>query len=152
MRSKSGAEITDGLTDQLSRAMEAGVDPARLRPRRPYQVQASDLWKGIGKRVHDRRRAQGLTQQELANLVGLSRVSICNLELGRQHLILARLVEVAAALQVNVCHFITSETASGVSATTETIRLRAQVLDYQRQLARVQALVGRLYEVAGVSE
>ena len=48
-----------------------------------------------------RKRTQGMTQQKLGSLVGLSRTSITNIEKGRQHVSLHHLYAIADALEVS---------------------------------------------------
>ncbi len=50
-------------------------------------------------RLH-REGRQGLTQEKLGRLVGLSRTSITNIERGRQHIALHQLFAIAEALKV----------------------------------------------------
>lgn len=56
----------------------------------------------LGKMIRFMRRQQKMTQQELANLVGLERTSICNIELGRQLLTSTSITAIAAALGYRV--------------------------------------------------
>lgn len=56
--------------------------------------------KQIGQRVRDAREAADLTQLDLADLIGLARSSVANIEAGVQPLSAARLVVVAEALGV----------------------------------------------------
>jgi transcriptional regulator with XRE-family HTH domain len=59
------------------------------------------LYKAFGElvRLH-RERQEGLTQEKLGRLVGLSRTSITNIEKGRQHIALHQLLDLAEALEV----------------------------------------------------
>lgn len=56
------------------------------------------LYKEFGRVLRDRRKNAHLTQQELADRVGLSRTSITNIELGRQHTPLHFLYSLASAV------------------------------------------------------
>ena len=56
------------------------------------------LYRLIGRRVLKRRKEQRFSQEELADLIGVSRTSITNLEHGRQRIPLHQLVGVADAL------------------------------------------------------
>ena len=58
------------------------------------------LYWEIGFRVRVAREVVGLTQEELAERLGMSRVSITNLELGRQRTPLDTLYRVARVLNV----------------------------------------------------
>jgi DNA-binding XRE family transcriptional regulator len=59
------------------------------------------LYKTFGElvRLH-RERQEGLTQEKLGHLVGLSRTSITNIEKGRQHVALHQVFDLADALKV----------------------------------------------------
>ncbi len=59
------------------------------------------LYKTFGElvRLH-RERQEGLTQEMLGHLVGLSRTSITNIEKGRQHVALHQVFDLADALKV----------------------------------------------------
>ena len=52
----------------------------------------------VGLRLQRARRERGVTQEELARRVDLSRTSITNIEKGRQRILLHQLVDIAAAL------------------------------------------------------
>lgn len=59
------------------------------------------LYKRFGKLVQlHRKRLPGMTQDRLANKVGLSRTSITNIEQGRQHVSLHQVYALAEALEV----------------------------------------------------
>lgn len=55
----------------------------------------------IGKRVRAARKAQGLTQGELAECVGITRTQINNLEQGRAATPLIRLLDIAEWLDTD---------------------------------------------------
>lgn len=55
----------------------------------------------FGKAIALRRDEIGLTQSDLAELVGLSRASIANIEKGRQNVLLHHVYDLAAALKMN---------------------------------------------------
>jgi transcriptional regulator with XRE-family HTH domain len=52
----------------------------------------------VGRMIRILRKQAGLTQQELANRVGMERTSICNIELGHQILTEKSIVAIADAL------------------------------------------------------
>lgn len=60
------------------------------------------LWPIVGRRVRNIRNERGISQQMLADLCDRSRVSITNLEAGRQRFMLDEIVLIARALGVSV--------------------------------------------------
>jgi transcriptional regulator with XRE-family HTH domain len=56
----------------------------------------------IGRSIREAREAEGLTQDELAGLVGCGRTTIVNIEAGRQRILVHKLVEIAENLGVSV--------------------------------------------------
>ena len=61
----------------------------------------NDLYLAVGKAIAVRRDELNLTQQTLAERVGLSRASLANIETGRQKILLHYLYRIAAALRVS---------------------------------------------------
>lgn len=68
----------------------------KLRPVRVVCVER--LYKEFGRALRIRRKSAHLTQQDLADRVGLNRTSITNIELGRQHIPLHFLYTLASAV------------------------------------------------------
>lgn len=58
------------------------------------------FYKLVGRRIADEREKAKLTQDELAERVGLSRPSIANVEQGRQAIPLHKFFEIAAAIGI----------------------------------------------------
>lgn len=58
------------------------------------------LYKDFGRLVRDHRRRLGLTQDQLGELIGLSRTSITNIEKGRQKVLLHQIFALGASLQI----------------------------------------------------
>lgn len=56
------------------------------------------LYREFGRLLRERRKAAHLTQDDLADRVGLARTSITNIERGRQHVSLHMLYELADAV------------------------------------------------------
>lgn len=56
----------------------------------------------LGENIRKKRDACGLTQEALANKVGISRPSLANIERGRQRLTVDQLVEIAGILEVSL--------------------------------------------------
>src|SRR5713101_8165767 len=65
-------------------------------------MDASILYKEVGKLIRRQRRALDLTQAKLAARLGISRGALANIETGRQNLLLHQLYGFAAALDMNV--------------------------------------------------
>jgi transcriptional regulator with XRE-family HTH domain len=59
-----------------------------------------ELYVTLGKLIRLRREAAGLTQEELAHRVGLTRTSITNVESGRQKVQVHTLYAIAQALDI----------------------------------------------------
>lgn len=67
--------------------------------RRTYRSTSTiPLYAETGRRIREIRKAQGISQQRLAAVVGLSRTSITNIEKGRQKVLLHTLDSIAGAL------------------------------------------------------
>ncbi|MGI9501536.1 MAG: helix-turn-helix domain-containing protein [Geminicoccaceae bacterium] len=54
----------------------------------------------FGAAVYQRREGAGMSQDELANLIGMTRPSVCNIERGRQRVYVHKAVMIAQALGV----------------------------------------------------
>lgn len=65
-----------------------------------YMLNRQSFYAEVGRRLYRARRRAGLTQEGLAELVGLSRTSITNIEKGRQKLLLHTLGDLAKVLNV----------------------------------------------------
>jgi transcriptional regulator with XRE-family HTH domain len=70
------------------------------------------LYKEFGKRVRARRNVMKLTQEELADRMGLTRTSITNIEAGRQHVVLHQLFLLASHLGVEPHELLPREPAT----------------------------------------
>lgn len=71
--------------------------------------QAVDALYLIGRNVRAARQAAGPSQAELGARIGLGRASVCNIELGRQHLTLHAVVAVAQTFGVAVADLLGAE-------------------------------------------
>lgn len=65
-------------------------------------IKASDVCRGFGKLLKQRRTELKLSQKDFGRAVGLSRTSITNIESGRQPVSLPNLYAMADVLQVDV--------------------------------------------------
>lgn len=68
----------------------------------PSLTREEVLYRKIGQRIRNERKALGFNQIELADEVGLTRTSIVNIEAGRQRLPIHGLYAIAEALGVSV--------------------------------------------------
>jgi DNA-binding XRE family transcriptional regulator len=73
---------------------------------RRTQLEIDSVRRIVGERIRDARKSIGMTQAELAELVGKSRPTIVNLEQGRQGTTLETLVAVAASLNTTASDLI----------------------------------------------
>jgi transcriptional regulator with XRE-family HTH domain len=64
-------------------------------------MQGDALYLEFGRLVREHRRRLKLTQEELGELVGLTRTSITNIERGRQKVLLHQVFQIASSLKVN---------------------------------------------------
>lgn len=64
------------------------------------------IYKQIGLRVEQIRTALGWTQEELAKKLGYTRVSVANIETGRQRLPLHQVEEISRAFGTTIKHLL----------------------------------------------
>lgn len=93
--------------------MELSFELPPPPPPPPLKVFA-DHWTKVGDGIQQIRKARGLTQAELAKLVGVERTSITNIEKGRQRLGLDLLDKIATALGMRLVMRLDPLNASGV--------------------------------------
>lgn len=90
--------------DQRIAELEEQLRRAKLERRKGAQEPRDEpggvLYWTVGTAIRKTRIDKGLNQQELADLVGLRRTSIVNIEGGRQRLPLTTLYDIADALGV----------------------------------------------------
>jgi len=67
------------------------------------------IYSEIGKRIREAREKKGLTQQELGDLVDLTRTSITNIERGKQKIQIDGLYRFAYSLGVSAFDFLPNE-------------------------------------------
>lgn len=91
-----------------------------------------EVVEGVAARIRDMRRSLGLTQDELAVRVGVSRSAIAQWETDRTGQIRSNLARVAAVLGVSVGYLLTGENA-GAEMGAETADERA-LLNLYRQI------------------
>jgi transcriptional regulator with XRE-family HTH domain len=70
------------------------------------------IYEEFGRRLRSARKAANLTQEDLAERVGLSRTSITNIERGRQHVPLHMLFSLATAVGVEPAELLPQKEAA----------------------------------------
>ena len=93
-------------------------------------------WRSISASVPQlrfKRRALGLTQQQLANQLGISRASLANVETGRQRILVHQLYELADQLSVNVSDLLPGSTEAEALQTLDDLLFSENVTVQQRQ-------------------
>ena len=63
-------------------------------------VSPSTVYSNVGARIRDERERRNVSQEMLADRVGLTRTSITNIEKGRQKVLLHTLLEIARVLDL----------------------------------------------------
>lgn len=90
----------------------------------------------IGKMVAQRRKTLGMTQEDLAPQIGLSRTSLANIERGRQKVLVHQLFALASALQMETADLLPK--AVRRMATNSDVKFSQQLSGHQRaQLAQL---------------
>jgi transcriptional regulator with XRE-family HTH domain len=72
---------------------------------RSGRAQAQDINRHVGERMRERRNMLGLTQQELANLIGITFQQVYKYEQGLNRIAAGRLHKIARALDIEVGYF-----------------------------------------------
>lgn len=99
------------------------------------------LYKQLGTIIKNRRRALGLTQELLANRLGISRASLANVETGRQRVLVHQLYRFAEQFGVSVATLLPDEAESSALQTLDDLLFSENVSLSQRQ--QIAALLQR---------
>lgn len=108
-------------------------------------------WENIGERVRDSRAFMGLSQQDLAERIGLEHSMISKLEKGARHIDAIELTAIAQALEYPVTHFLAptpeavphnasaaeSERLSESAAARDTYRTDAELSQWLRDVRQL---------------
>jgi len=70
-------------------------------------------YRQLGNRIRDRRKAIGLTQDNLAEKLGISRGSLANIETEKQRILVHQLYHFAQALETDVSELLPKMTGEG---------------------------------------
>src|SRR3954468_5904980 len=136
---------------ERARAMVASPEPA-ARPGRRGRPRAEDIDRHVGARLHARRIALGLTQQELAARIGIAYQQAHKYEKGANRISAGRLHALARALGVDVGYFY-----EGLGEPARPTARQRQMLELARSFAvlpwrQQEALCGLVRALAGVEE
>jgi transcriptional regulator with XRE-family HTH domain len=102
---------------------------------------AASETEGVANRIREARRALGLTQDELARRVGVSRSAIAQWETDRTGQVRANLARVAAVLGVSSSYLLTGETEVGaISAESADERALLNLYRQMREPGRSELL------------
>ncbi|MBI1263265.1 MAG: helix-turn-helix domain-containing protein [Alphaproteobacteria bacterium] len=93
----------------------------------------------VGKRIRRRRRLLGLTQQQLAQSVGIRFQQVQKYESGANRVSASRLFEIAEALDVPVQYFYEGLSGRGESAIPEGDHIAADILSQKETLDLIRA-------------
>ena len=91
------------------------------------------FYQQLGKRIAQFRKAQNLTQQQLAELLGVAQQTLAHYEMGRLRIAVAALPPLAEALEVSVEELLEDQPANDK-------RKRGPVSKLQRQIEQVSQL------------
>ncbi len=132
------APCSRGVGEQLAARYTAW---RRERDKGAVMANAIDLY--VGKRLRRRRRLLGLTQQQLAESIGIRFQQIQKYECGANRVTASRLFELAVALNVPVNYFFeglqqSAEAAAGAPANDREL-IAADVLSQKETLELIRA-------------
>ena len=96
----------------------------------------------IGSAIRRARRRAGLSQQDLADRVCVSRVSISNIENGKNSMQAQRLEDFAEALGIEAAELLGGQLGPGRTA-DEIIDLENRVIELEAELLQAQKLIDR---------
>lgn len=99
----------------------------------------------IGERVKQARLAKNYTQEELGDLIGVSKVSICGYETGNRTPTMAMFLKLSAALDVSVDHLLGNDLKAVCEDDEEyTLMIAKEDLAIIKELKEYKGLYNRL--------
>ncbi|MBA3487736.1 MAG: helix-turn-helix transcriptional regulator [Lysobacter sp.] len=98
-------------------------------------VTDKDFYRALGRRIAERRKAQGITQVQLAEALGVAQQTMAHYEGGTVRVAIALLPPLAKALDVSIEELIGKDAKAG-----KTLGKRGPAPKIQQQLERVSAL------------
>ena len=109
---------------------------------------AGDLYIIIGHKIRSARKANRITQSQLAELIGVTRTSITNLESGNQRPPLNTLFSIAEVLDIAIFDLIPN-TVNGLDETARAMRLKSlrdEANDLAIEITRLEARQNEINE------
>lgn len=107
-------------------------------------AQLKEFYRQIGEAIRQERKVRGLSQDDLAKLVGLTRTSLTNIESGRQHPPLHTFCEIVEQLGVDFTKLLPRSVS--VLTAAEITTLASKQVRHENELEFIQAglrMIGR---------
>jgi putative transcriptional regulator len=105
--------------------------------------QEDAIYRIIGNAIRQLRKQSKITQQEMADHLGIQRTSVVNIEYGRQHTTLHNLYMIATLFKVPM-HALFQETPSplgGQEYAKENMKLRLEIIRQREQLTKIRHIL-----------
>ncbi len=96
------------------------------------------IYSAIGERIVTARKSCGFTQADLAEMIGLTRVSIVNMEAGRQRFAIDTLYKLAAALGTEVFELLPDVSAQDYQRILELRAIHEQIAELQEKASALR--------------
>jgi transcriptional regulator with XRE-family HTH domain len=104
------------------------------------RARAQDVDRHVGARMRERRVMLGLTQQQMAELIGVTYQQAHKYETGINRISAGRLYQIARALGVEISYFFEDvEPGSGVTRTQELMPQQRMLLELARNFAAIKS-------------
>lgn len=100
----------------------------------------TDTATALGRNISYYRKLSGLTQQQLADAIGLTRSSIANIEVGRQETSVTHLLDIARGLRIPAALLLPTEETE-TTADAERLRLRRVEADLTARITQAIAVL-----------
>lgn len=103
------------------------------------------LYENLGQQIRSAREVRGLSQQEVANVIGLMRSSVANIEGGRQRITVHSMIAVCQALDLDPADVVTRAmegaepftSAIPAEVKNSTEKLRKSLLSAQANITKI---------------
>ena len=96
------------------------------------------LYKHLGATIKNRRQELGLTQEQLASHLGISRASIANMEIGRQQILIHHLYRLAEKLDTKITTLLPESDEIDGQLGLDNLRFSKNLnLEQRQQIARL---------------